>query len=245
MSKIAAIVQARMESERLPGKVLFPLGNLSILGNVIERLKLVPKLDLIIVATTTNKADDQIEEEVNSFEGVKLFRGSSSNVLSRYIGASIKFGVDVIVRITADCPFIDPNLISLGIDQFVNSEYDIVSNAGSDIAYRTYPRGLDFEIFSRITIEKIFGLNLTDYDLEHVTPYLYGSQFQRKILMLKEDYSDIRITLDTHDDYLLIKEVYEYLHEENRFFQLSDIVALFKKYPKLKFINQHVIQRTR
>ncbi len=245
MSKIAAIVQARMESERLPGKVLLPLGNLSILGNVIERLKKVPSVDLIIVATSTNVADDQIEAEVDSFEGVMLYRGSSSDVLSRYIGASLEFDVDIVIRITADCPFLDPNLVSFGLDHFIRGDYDLVTNAGPDPVSRSYPRGLDFEIFSRDTIERIYELELTDYDLEHVTPYLYGSQFQIKTITSNKNYSDIRVTLDTYDDYLLIQKVYKNLHKENRLFVLSDIVSLFEKYPKLKLINQHVIQRTR
>jgi spore coat polysaccharide biosynthesis protein SpsF len=243
MNKVAAIIQARMGSVRLPGKVLFKLGEDSVLSHLINRLKSVEKLDLIVVATTTLELDDLIADEVMKTPNILLFRGSSDDVLKRYVEASEFYGVDVIVRITADCPFIDPSIISKGLRIFLSRNYDLVTNAGPDLVKRTFPRGLDFEIFRSSELVNINKLKLNNYDREHVTPFFYRNNYNIKHMILERDLSHIRLTLDTEDDYLLLNEVHKRLYVLDKQFDLSEIENLFFKKPELLKINQHVIQK--
>jgi spore coat polysaccharide biosynthesis protein SpsF len=243
MNKVAAIIQARMGSVRLPGKVLFKLGEDSVLSHLISRLKSVEKLDLIVVATTTLELDDLIADEVMKTPNILLFRGSSDDVLKRYVEASEFYGVDVIVRITADCPFIDPSIISKGLRIFLSRNYDLVTNAGPDLVKRTFPRGLDFEIFRSSELVNINKLKLNNYDREHVTPFFYRNNYNIKHMILERDLSHIRLTLDTEDDYLLLNEVHKRLYVLDKQFDLSEIENLFFKKPELLKINQHVIQK--
>lgn len=243
MVKVAAIIQARMGSVRLPGKVLFKLGENSVLFHLINRLKSVEELDLIVVATTTLEPDDLIVDEVMKIPNILLFRGSSDDVLKRYVEASEFYGVDVIIRITADCPFIDPSIVSKGLKIFLSRNYDLVTNAGPDLNKRTFPRGLDFEIFRSSELININKLNLNNYDREHVTPFFYRNNYKIKNIILERDLSYIRLTLDTEDDYLLLSEVYNRLFVDHKPFNLSEIENLIFKNPELLKINQHVMQK--
>jgi len=243
--KIAAIIQARTSSTRLPGKVLKELpynSGITCLEQVIRRLKKSKKLNDIIIATTKDKEDNEIID-IAKKENVKYFRGSKENVLSRYYFAAKENNIDIIVRITSDCPCIDAAITDLTIDDHINKMANYTTNS----LVRTYPHGLDVEVFNFNTLEKVYKNATKDYEKEHVTPYINRNPQKFKINIVKapkELYApDIRITLDTEEDYALLCAVYDYLYPKNKYFNAYDIVCLFNEKPWLKLINKKIIQK--
>lgn len=240
--KIGAIIQARMGSTRLPEKVMKNLQGKTVLEHVIERVKQSKLIDEIIIATTTHERDAVIESEALRC-GVKVFRGSEEDVLARYYYTAKANKLDVVVRITSDCPLIDSIVLDEIIDFYQKNNYDIVSNAGSDLSNRTYPRGLDTEIFSFNLLENAFNHAKEKYKREHVTPFIYENSTNVFYYKNSVDYSKYRWTLDTDEDFELISEVYKYLYHGVHDFYLSDIVKLFENMPELYDINAHVEQK--
>lgn len=240
--KIGAIIQARMGSTRLSGKVMKDLEGKTVLEHVINRVRQSKMIDEIIIATTTHDRDDVIETEALRC-GVKVFRGSEDDVLSRYYYAAKENGLDVVVRITSDCPLIDPKVLDEVIQCYLNNDYDIVSNAGSDLSKRTYPRGLDTEVFSFKVLENAFTNAKETYQREHVTPYIYENSIGVYYYKNDIDYSKYRWTLDTDEDFKLIFEIYKHLYNGEHDFYLSDIVKLFEAKPELFNINAHIEQK--
>lgn len=240
--KIGAIIQARMGSTRLPEKVMKNLKGKTVLDHVIERVKQSELIDEIIIATTTHERDAVIESEALRCR-VKAFRGSEDDVLSRYYYAAKENNLDVVVRITSDCPLIDPTVLDEIIDFYLKNNYEIVSNAGSDLSNRTYPRGLDTEIFSFEVLENAFNNSKEKYQREHVTPFIYEKA--TKVFYYKNDidYSKYRWTLDTDEDFKLITEIYRQLYHGKHDFYLNDIVSLFERHPELRDINAHIEQK--
>ena len=243
--KIGAIMQARTSSTRLPGKVLKELpyaSGITCLEQVIRRLKKSEKLNDIIVATTKEKEDNEIII-IAKKENVKYFRGSKENVLSRYYFAAKENNIDLIVRITSDCPCIDADITDLTIDEHINKMVDYTTNS----LLRTYPHGLDVEVFNFNALEKANKNATKDYEKEHVTPYINRNPQKFKINIVKatkELYApDIRVTLDTEEDYSLLCAIYDYLYPKNKYFNAYDIVNLFKGKPWLKLINKKIIQK--
>ncbi|CAM2881777.1 cytidylyltransferase domain-containing protein [Clostridium sporogenes] len=241
--KVVCIVQARVGSTRLPGKVLKKICGKTILEHDIDRLRRVKNIDEIIIATTTLKKDNDIVKECKIL-GVKYFRGSEDDVLSRYYYAAKENNADVVVRITSDCPLIDPeiseNIIKYYIDN--KNKYDYVSNTID----RTYPRGLDTEVFSFKALEKAFKEAVSSRDKEHVTPYIWRNSKFFKLSQYKnsKNYSDLRWTLDTIEDFELIDTIYKLLYPNmNSKFQFDNILDLYDKYPELKSINVNVKQK--
>lgn len=241
MQKVVAIIQARIGSTRLPGKVMKNLCGKTILAHDIERVKQSKLIEEIIIATTESKNDDIIVTEALN-NGVKIYRGSEEDVLSRYYEAAVENSADVIVRITSDCPLLDPLLIDEVIKLFLDKHYDIVTNAGADLSKRTYPRGLDVEVFSFDILKEANENAKKNYQREHVTPYVYeyGKVYYYKN---KVDYSKYRWTVDTGDDFKLIEEVYAKLYKGTHDFYLYDILKVFEDYPELFYINSHVEQK--
>jgi len=239
--KIGAIIQARMGSTRLPEKIMMELNEKTVLKHVIDRVKLCSKLDEIIIATTNSVNDDLVFEKALEY-GSSIFRGSEDDVLERYYQAALMYNLDVIVRITSDCPLIDPNVIDQIISAYINSEYDIVSNAG-DEKYRTFPRGLDTEVFSVQALDKAYLNADKEYQREHVTPYLYENM-EVFYYMNDINYSQYRWTLDTKDDYKLISEIYRHLYKGEHDFFMSDIIDLFEKNSNLIEINKNIKQKS-
>lgn len=239
--KIAAIIQARMGSTRLSGKVMKDIKDRTVLSHVIERVKQSKLIDEIIIATTIHERDNVIENE--AIKCSKVYRGSEEDVLSRYYLAAKENNIDIIVRITSDCPVIDSNVIDEIVNFYLKGKYDIVTNAGSDISQRTFPRGLDTEVFSFEVLEDAFNNGREKYHREHVTPYIYENS--NKIHYFKNDinYSMYRWTLDTEEDFELISEIYNRLYKGTHDFYLQDIVEVFKKEPKLFTINSHIEQK--
>lgn len=241
--KTGAIIQARMGSTRLSGKVMKDLFGKTVLEHVIERVKQSKIIDEIIIATTENTRDDIIEKESLKC-GVKVFRGSEDDVLSRYYYAAKENNLDVVVRITSDCPLIDPLIIDKVMDFYLNSNYDLVTNAGINLSERTYPRGLDVEVFSFEVLEKTYKNADKFYQKEHVTPYIYETSKMIYYYKNKKDYSKHRWTLDTEEDFILIKEIYKELYKGKHDFYLKEILSLFQSRPQLFNINSHIEQRS-
>ncbi len=246
MKKIVCIIQARMGSSRLPGKVMKKIKGKSILYYVLERVKQSRFIDQIVIATTTSKQDDVIVEEAERLN-VEWFRGSEQDVLSRYYYAAKKFDADVVVRITSDCPLIDPQIIDSVIMNYLdNPEYSLVTNAGPDLEKRTFPRGLDTEVFSFEALEKSFDNATEKYQREHVTPFIYEKNNLSNIYFIeahgKLRRPDIRITVDTEKDFELISKIIR--HFEKIHFNAKDIINLLDNHPELFNINKDVKQKS-
>lgn len=239
---VVCIIQARMGSTRLPGKVMLDLCGETVLGHVIERVKKVENIDEIVVATTTKEDDSIIVEEALKY-GVKVFRGSEEDVLSRYYYAAKENEADVVVRITSDCPLIDPEIVDEMLNKFKSlykkNEVDYLSNTLD----RTFPRGLDTEVFSFKQLEVAYSKAKEKYQREHVTPFIYENS--NNIFYYKNDidYSKYRWTLDTKEDFELISKIYEELYKEQHDFYLNDIIELFRIKPELFNINSHIEQK--
>ncbi len=244
--KITAIIQARTSSTRLPKKVLLPLPydtKITVLQQVIRRTKKSNTIDDIIIATTTDKEDEKIVE-IAKKESVKWFRGSKKNVLERYYKAAKENKSDVIVRITSDCPCIDWNIIDKTVATHLKQNADYTSNT----IKRTFPHGLDVEVFNFDALEEAYCNATKDFEKEHVCPYIHTTNKDKfKIASVEAPPQltapDIRITLDTKEDYALLCVVFDYLYTNNPFFHAYDIVSLFKEKPWLKFINEKVLQK--
>lgn len=241
--KIVCIVQARVGSTRLPGKVLKEMCGKTVLEHDVIRLKLIKNIDEIVIATTELDRDNKIVEECKKMN-VKYFRGSEQNVLARYYYAAKENNADIVVRVTSDCPLIDPEVSSKIIEFYLENmdKYDYVSNTID----RTYPRGLDIEVFSFKALEKAFKEAIIERDKEHVTPYIWDNPDKFKLCQYRNDidYSYLRWTLDTEEDYLLISTVYKELYGTKDILGFNNIIELFKKKPNIRQINENIEQKT-
>ncbi len=240
--KIGAIVQTRMGSTRLPGKVMLDIKGKPVIQHVIERLNQSNHLDEIIIATTTLEQDAIIAEQADK-NGAKYFRGSEEDVLSRYYFAARENTLDIIIRVTSDCPLIDPFVVDDLIEFYLNHDFDLVTNAGADLSNRSYPRGLDTEVFSMKILDQAYNNAVEKYQREHVTPYIYENSLKVYYYKNKVDLSKYRWTLDTKEDYKLIEEVYSHLYNGKHDFYLKDIQKLFEKYPELFTLNEMIEQK--
>lgn len=235
---IAAIVQARMGSTRLGGKVMMEVLGKPLLQHMIERLHHSQYLEDIIIATTIDKKDDNIMALCEKI-GVKTFRGSEEDVLDRYYNATKQYNVDIIVRMTSDCPLIDPKVVDRVIKYYFDNkdEFDFVSNMHPP----TFPDGLDVEVIPFKTLKKAWQEAKKSYEREHVSPYIWDNPKMFKIgnvaytdeLHLKE-----RWTLDYEEDYFFIKRVFEELYSKRNIFYMEDILELLNRKPEIRKINQ-------
>ncbi len=243
MNNVVAIIQARMGSTRLPGKVMKDLLGKPVLGHVIERVGRCETIQTIVVATTDGPMDDPIADLARQYR-TQVFRGSEADVLSRYYHAAVENHAETVVRITSDCPLFDP-IIGDDIIRFYQSHtYDIVSNAGPLNTKRTYPPGTDTEVFSMAGLADAYAHAVEAYQREHVTPYIYEKKTNRVFhYQCATDFSDYRLTLDTPEDFQLIQTVYQALYRGTHDFYLSDIMALLETNPELREINQNVRQK--
>lgn len=240
--KVGIIIQARTSSARLPGKVLkeLPWGSgITVLEHVIRRVKRA-KADAIIVATTVEKRDDPIVR-IAKKEKVSFFRGSRNDVLARYYFAAKKHKLGVIVRITSDCPCADPKMIDRVVATHRRGGRDYTCNDG-------FPRGFDVEAISFAALEKSFRDAREGFEREHVTYYARESaprRFKtgRVTAAGARRRPDIRVTLDTEEDYALLCAVFEFLYRRNPVFGVDDVVRLFKRMPWLALINGKVAQK--
>lgn len=240
--KTMAIIQARMGSSRLPGKVLMDISGKPMVWHVINRLKGCKWLDRIIVATSTSFKDDPVETFCRSNE-VLFFRGSEKDVLDRYYQAAKKYKANVVVRITADCPLIDPETVDRVIEGYLSriDYFDVASN----VIERTYPRGLDVEVFSFEALKKCWQTADKGYQREHVTPYFYENSDKFKMFNVKssEDLSLHRWTVDEESDLTMVRKIFENFKGNKNIFSASDIVTFFKTRPDVKAFNENVEQK--
>jgi spore coat polysaccharide biosynthesis protein SpsF len=237
--RVVAIIQARMGSTRLPGKVLMNLCGETVLARVVQRLRRATLIDCIVVATTNRPSDDVIVRECNSLQ-VACLRGSETDVLDRYWQAAQWFGAEVIVRVTSDCPLIDPELADETIRAFLRQPFDYASNA----LERTYPRGLDTEVFTIAALERAWREANKPYEREHVTPYIYEHPELFRLLSIRaeRDYSAYRWTLDTPEDMQLMQAIYARFADRDNF-GWREILALMEREPELATLNSLVQQK--
>ncbi|MGH7452681.1 MAG: cytidylyltransferase domain-containing protein [bacterium] len=240
---IGVILQARMGSQRLPGKVLRPIAGRPMLEWCLLRLGESKRCSRVIIATSTAPQDEVIVHLCEQFEA-PYFRGSENDVLSRYYEAARHFRVDPVIRVTSDCPLIDPQVLDALIDAFAVAKVDYMSNTLNE---RTFPLGLDAEIFSFAALEQAHHLATKPYEREHVTPYLYQhpQQFRLKGYKNSINLSHFRVTVDTQEDLRLADAIYAHFIAcgmEHRF-SLDELIEFLSMRPELVEINRHVRQK--
>jgi len=238
--KIVAIIQARMGSSRLPNKVMMPISETPILGWMIERVSACSEIDEIVIATTTSRQDDLI---ANFFQGsgCSIFRGSEHDVLDRYYRAAKKFNADLIVRITGDCPLLDPRILKEMIEYFLSERPDFLSN--SEPLPSSWPDGMDISIITIEALTKAWLSSRKPSEREHVTFYFWNNPNQFKCRRIEHipDLSNYRITLDYEEDFELIKRVIENFgakdSEKLKNISMDQIINFIKDDPGLYKIN--------
>lgn len=237
--KTVAVIQARMASERLPGKILKDLGGKPVLLNIVERARRAKYIDEVAVATSDDLSDDVVENFLKSND-IPYDRGSLENVLSRFYNCALKYKADVVIRLTADNALIDPDVIDDAVELFNEKGVDY-------LAYKdTLPLGMSVEIFTFDALKKSF-LEATDLEcLEHVTPYIYKNQDKFKVLRYtgdnEENLHHLRFTMDTADDYRFVTAVYDAFKDNQ--FSFTDVLELLESNKELIDINSAVVQKT-
>lgn len=228
-----------MGSSRLPGKVLKDLQGESVLARVLQGVGRANLIDELLVATTDQRADDAIVEECRR-GAVSVFRGDEEDVLDRYFQAAQQSKADVVVRVTSDCPLIDPEITDKTIRAFLDQRPDYAANCLA----RTYPRGLDTEVMTVQALERAWRSAHQPYQRTHVTPYIYEHPEEFKILEVtgEADYSDHRWTLDTPEDLEFIRAVYARLQGRGDFLW-RDVLQVLEREPELLALNRSVAQK--
>jgi spore coat polysaccharide biosynthesis protein SpsF (cytidylyltransferase family) len=234
---LGCIVQARMGSSRLPGKVMMkPDGKNPIVYHVIKQLQNCKLVDEIVIATTNLPEDDTLANFVKDME-ISLFRGSSNDVLDRYYQCAKEFSFSDIVRITSDNPLIDPTIVDLVISKYLEGEFDYVTNSYP----RTFPQGTETEVFSFRILEDVWKNAKKPSEREHVTPYIYNNPNKFKIFNVgySENLSHLRWTVDQKNDFYLVENILKKI--KNRPVLMKDILELFEQQPNIKKINENYI----
>ena len=243
---IVAIVQARMGSTRMPGKILKPIQGKPMLWHIVNRLKSVEEIDEVVIATSDLLKDDKVYEMATNF-GISSFRGSEADVLKRFYGAAKIINAQYVIRITGDCPLIDPSTIKKLIKLYFDGGFDFCGVAcGAGVVkeknINRYPDGLDAEIFSFDILKETHLEAVNDLHREHVTPFIWQNNTRYKLgsLYSKTDYSNLRLTVDKKEDFDFINWIYEMLYTKNPYFNLKDILELLEKHPNMAQ-NKHLI----
>lgn len=245
--RVGAIIQARMSSSRLPGKVLkeLPYGSgISALEQVVKRVRQSEILDDVIVATSEEKSDDPIFSLCSRI-GISVFRGSLLNVLERYYKTANEYNLDIVVRITGDCPCLDSDVLDWVINQHIDQQADFSTISAFG---RTFPKGIDVGVISFKALEEAFHNAVHDFEKEHVTPYIFRSNPDKfKILALeaidKWRFPDLRLTLDTIEDYVFLCMIYDNLYNDAKLFGLDEVLELIKRKPFLLEVNKSIEQK--
>lgn len=236
-SEVTAIIQARMTSTRLPGKVMKEVLGRPLLSYLIERVRCCKGIKDITLATTLNPEDDSIAT-FGSNKGINVFRGSENNVLERFHEAAKMFDAKHIMRVTADCPLIDPDILYMLIEYYFAENLAYVSNC----VYPTLPDGLDAEIFTFEALDYAYKHAVLPSELEHVTPYIrnHPEIFKTVNWTYHEDLSQLRWTVDEPEDFEFVKQVIEILYSVNKNFRMNDVLELIYQRPDLAQINTHI-----
>src|SRR3954452_21158836 len=238
MERVVATIEARMTSSRLPGKVLWPARGRPLLELMVERLWRVRQIDEIVIATTEDASSDPLQQLAERL-GIGCFRGSEDDVLARVLGAAEAYDADVIVELTGDCPLIDPALVDHVIERHLEGGSDYTAN----VLERSYPLGFAVQVFATTLLAEVAAATDDPADREHVSLYIYEHPERYRLRSVVSDHpesAELRLTVDTADDYELVKTVFEELPGD---FGLPEILDLFARKPELKAVNQHIEQR--
>jgi len=237
--RIVATIEARMTSSRLPGKVLLPAGGKPLLSYLVRRLRLVPSIHEIVLATTTNPTDDVLEDFARHI-GIASFRGSEEDVMGRVIGAADSVGADTVVEITGDCPIIDPLLVEQTIRMFLHNPCDFASNS----LVRSYPDGMDTQVLPLEILKHSAALTRDPLDREHVTLHIcnHPELFRQVCLIAPPNlhWPELGLTLDEQKDYELLKRLIEHFGAERPDFGCREVIELLRSRPEWVAINQSV-----
>ncbi len=231
---VLAILQARMSSTRLPGKVLKPILGRPMLSLHIERVRRAGQLDTILVATSSELSDNPIAELCTN-EGIACHRGSLNDVLDRFYTAAKPYQPNHVVRLTGDCPLADPAIIDQVVVHHLKNGFDYTSNCRPP----TFPDGLDVEVFKFSVLEQAWKEAAKQYEREHVTPFMWQQPERFKLgnVTASKDLSRMRWTVDRAEDLAVVTEIYESLYPKNPAFGFSDILNFIKQHPEIEKIN--------
>jgi spore coat polysaccharide biosynthesis protein SpsF len=237
--KVVAIIQARMGSTRLPGKVLQDIEGETMLARVVQRVRRASLINEVLIATTDGAVDDAIVKECRRCE-VPIFRGDENDVLDRYFRAAQLTKAEAVVRITSDCPLIDPEVTDKTIRAFLDESPDYASNC----MVRTYPRGLDTEVIALRALERAWRAASKPYERTHVTPYIFEHPAEFKLVSVTsaEDFSSHRWTVDTPEDLAFVRAIYSRLKGQDNF-RGPDVLELLANEPELIEINRSITQK--
>ncbi len=237
--RTVAIIQARMGSTRLPGKVLKDICGQTMLARVVRRTRAATQLDEVVVATTLRPADEAIVDECQRLD-VPVFCGSEEDVLDRYYQAAKTYQAETVARITSDCPLIDPGVIDEVLRAFLAQPCDYASN----VFDRTFPRGLDTEVMSLEALGRAWHEAKEPYQRVHVTPYLWQNPqlFRFASVKAEVDHSQQRWTVDTAQDLEFVRQVYARLSDRD-VFSWREVLALIEREPQLAEMNRHIRQK--
>jgi spore coat polysaccharide biosynthesis protein SpsF len=244
--KPIAIIQARMGSSRLPGKVLKPILGQPMLWHIVQRLRFVSELINVIVATSDQPENDPIRQFCAE-ENIPVFSGSENDVLDRFYQAALLYKGDPLLRITGDCPFVDPEIVSGLLSLYRTGEVDHAGIATGAGAIRLdggrFPDGFDAECIRFTALEKAWREATEILDREHVTPYIWRNKgiFRCEVLKSKKDYLQLRLTVDNEEDLKLVSRIYEALYNPKRPFSMNDILVYLSAHPELAGLNQSFI----
>lgn len=237
--RIVATIEARMTSTRLPGKVLLPAMGRPMLNHLVTRLRSVPSVNEIVLATTTNATDDALACFAD-VEHISVCRGSETDVMQRVIDAAESLNADIIVEITGDCPIIDPDIVEQTIRMFKFHKAEYVSNCH----IRSYPDGMDSQVFRLETLKRSASMTHDPLDREHVSLHMRNNPalFPQIHLVAPPSmhWPELGLTLDEHDDYELLKKIIEYFGSENPLFSCLDVIRLLRQKPEWVEINRSV-----
>lgn len=238
--RVVAIIQARMGSTRLPGKVMKDLCGDTVLARVVHRTRRARRLDEVVIATTTKPADDVIVRECERL-GVACFRGDEADVLDRYYQCALEYNADAVVRVTSDCPLIDPELIDRHVDRLLArwNEVDFVTN----MMRQSYPLGLAVEALPMDVLARMKRMSQTDELKEHVTTLAYAQpdRFHIEHVLYSTDLSYMRWTVDTAEDLEVVRLIVSHFGHDK--FRWTEVLPLLEKHPEWLQINQHVAQK--
>ena len=234
---VVAIIQARLASTRLPGKVLLDLEGRTVLERVCDRVRASKGICSVVVATTVLDDDSKIFEFCGS-AGIGVYRGSSEDVLDRFYQAAQLFKADHVVRVTADCPILDPRVIDLVVERHLREGADYTSN----ICPPTYPDGEDTEVMTVAALAQAWSQAKLKSDREHVTTYIRNSKglFRTANVTYERDLSAKRWTLDNAEDYEFLRSIYHGLFSKNNLFGMEDVLSYLAAHPELETINNHI-----
>ena len=240
--RIVATIEARMNSTRLPGKVLLQVQERPLLGYLVESLKAVKQIDAIVLATTDNNADNVLEDFARAHD-ILCFRGDEEDVLGRVIGAADMAAADVVVEVTGDCPLLDPRVISQIISTYIVNDVEYVSNTH----FRSYPDGMDVQVISVEALKRSAEMTTCTLDREHVTLHIRNNpEIFRQMHVVGPDelyWPDLGLTLDEEADYRLISELISRLSRSGKELSCGEIISLIRQDPALYLLNHSVLRR--